>query len=161
VCEGTGKGLFSSSVIETTEEVIYEVMRENPQLKKPEYVEWLRTDFQTWKVECLRTSHPFWFGYYKSVNSTQMEQWIDEMWQIAKDYRRMLRHKGPEVFVRDLQDLSCRRCPMADLCLGGGEWCGVPDGYVQVPRTEVPWEVLRAEKVTGEDEEEDGDDCPF
>jgi hypothetical protein len=162
VCDGTGKGLLSSRVVETTAEVIQEVLDANPQLAKPEYEAWRQSAFQTWKFECLRISRPFWFGYFRSVNLRQIQLWLDEMWQVGLKYKRMLKHKGSEQFVRDLSPMVCKRCSMAELCLGGGEWTGVPDGYIQVPRTEVPQEVMKASCSDDDDDDKNnGDDCPF
>lgn len=143
VCEGSGKGLFSATVIETTGDAIDEAFAGAPHLKKPEYSEWREGAFREWRAECLRVSKPFWFVYHKPIRWEQMQAWLADTWQVARQYNVMLKKPEEKEFPRHLDSLTCSRCPMRSLCLDGGEWdrSEAPLGYVKKSVPVIPHEI--------------------
>jgi len=143
VCDGSGNGLFSASIIETTEAAIDAALAGAPQLLKPEYSEWRETKFREWRAECLRVSKPFWFTYLKPVREEQISAWLADTWQVARQYHALKKAKCEREFSRHLDSLICNRCPVRPLCLDGGDWDreGVPYGFVREVVSEIPREI--------------------
>lgn len=143
VCEGSGKGQFSSSVIETTADMLDEALENAPHLRKEQYAEWRDGAYREWRAECLRTSRPFWFVYHKAVRWEQIKAWLEDTWQVARQYNAMKKAKEEREFCRHLDSMQCGRCAMRPLCLDGTDWdrSSAPIGFVQVDVPEIPAEV--------------------